>query len=576
MSTANVFAVVRWCLSLGAKLYRVVPILTLAIVCLTLVSQISSILSFFLPLKIVILLGSEGVPGYLPSILASLDRDILILALSVATIGFFLLSVFAEKLIERATNVAVGKLLAKSQKMVLFENQDLVAADGYRRYSSALAGVVFVPLAVLVLGWFYFPMAGLITGYLVFWFLFFLGFCHVHEGAIRYLDQKLPSVLSLLANMGFFLVFGYLVVESIFFSPPGFIVAVISLIASRQIFGRAAATVNSVVGLAKRRPKLDVLFFHGKVFVEQPSGQGEKTVWSLLAAQDRKQWLFGILKEAGYEVVDAEKLQVSWLESSQVNMPHLLVSDARRPHNCFLVKLFDLNRKSFSQHELSLAMERPDGLPMPELVLVTEVFQFPCQVYRLPPGQVLKAKLADPKVPTINAKFFSVQPPATLVNRYLRSRPLLGDRLSSQLLERLCVACRDRTDALHVNEVVQRLPEIQFFLRSLPVVLLNSGVKGSIWMSDDDKSLLVLNWDKWSLDPLGSGWPLAGDVLERHLAAASKNNSALSNVEVRAAELAAMLSEVERLLIRQQFLSVLDILPKVLRNLNVLKNSPKE
>lgn len=72
---ADILGVLRWSLSLGAKFSRVVPFLTLAIVILTLVAQIASLLSFFLPLKMIILLGSEGMPRYFPAAFAQLDRD---------------------------------------------------------------------------------------------------------------------------------------------------------------------------------------------------------------------------------------------------------------------------------------------------------------------------------------------------------------------------------------------------------------------------------------------------------------------------------------------------------------------
>jgi hypothetical protein len=44
---------------------------------LTLISQISTLLAFFLPLKVVILLGSDRMPRYIPEALAALGHDAL-------------------------------------------------------------------------------------------------------------------------------------------------------------------------------------------------------------------------------------------------------------------------------------------------------------------------------------------------------------------------------------------------------------------------------------------------------------------------------------------------------------------
>lgn len=56
----------RWLLSLGKKIGRVAFGHTLLIVCLTLVSQVAALLAAFLPLKVVILLGSEGILSTFP------------------------------------------------------------------------------------------------------------------------------------------------------------------------------------------------------------------------------------------------------------------------------------------------------------------------------------------------------------------------------------------------------------------------------------------------------------------------------------------------------------------------------
>lgn len=569
----NLLAVLRWSLSLGAKFYRVVPVLTLTIVFLTILAQVSSLLSFFLPLKIVILLGSDGMPRYFPAAFAQFDRDWLIVGLSVATVGFFVLSLLANKLIEHATSVGAVKLLGKSHKMVLFENQDDVAANGYKRYSSALAGGVFILLAIVALGWFYPSMTALIVAYLVLAFLVLLGLHQAHEGFREYLDENLAAALALAANLGFFAVFAYLVVEFIFLSPPGFLIAIISIIVSRQIFGRANALVNAIADLARQRPKLDALFFHGKVFLAPQPQAGKKNLWSLLTPDSRNVWISKVLKEAGVHNNERNELNVAWLDSSQPNMPNLLVSYPEQPGEQYLLKLFYANSKSLAQHEATLATEKPAGLPMSELILATEVDRFPCQVYKLLPGKLLKPKVVTQKLPALEAQLFTLDLPANLVNRYLRSRPVLGDRLSKALLERLYAAASGHDDTIRVTEVIERLPEVRAQLQALPLILINPKVKTSVWMNREDKSFAVLNWDKWSLEPLGAGWFSAGksmNLLAKHLQLGVKENDKLADIQPELAQLSALVYELERLLSKQNLAAALRLLPLVIKKLNSL------
>jgi hypothetical protein len=570
----NLFAVLRWSLSLGVKFYRVVPRLTLTIVFLTILAQISSLLSFFLPLKIVIILGSEGIPRYLPPVFTQFDRDWLILGLSSATAGFFLLSLLANKLIERAISVGAVKLLGKSQKLVLFENQNDVAANGYMRYSSAMASGVFIGVALVVLGWFYLSMVALIVVYVVLTFLLLLGLNQKHEGFRDYLDKNLSAILSLTSNLGFFVVFAYLVVEFVFLSPPGFVIGIISIIVSRQIFGRTAALVIAITGLVRQRPKLDALFFHSKVFLVPQPQVGKKDLWSLLSLESRNTWIENVLKEAGVHGLRSPKLNVTWMDCSQPNMPNLLVSSPEQTGEYYLLKLFDCNRKSLAQHEATLATVKHAGLPMPILILATEVDRFACHVYKLLPGKLLEPKAVTSELPALEAQLFGLSLPANLVNRYLRSRPVLGERLTKPVLELLYVAADDHTDTRRVAEVVERIPEIRARLQALPLILFNPNLKTSVWMNGEDKSFSVLNWSGWSLEPLGAGWFSAGKnmkLLAWHIELEAKQSGKLAKIDPELAQLSALVYELERLLKRQCFSAALSLLPRILNKLNTLQ-----
>jgi len=158
----------RWSISLGAKIGRVVPWLTIGVVVIALISQIAMLLASFLPLKVVILLGSEGIPHYLPSALHALGKDTLIGVLSLVTVAFYITHLAAEKLVTLVTERAVVVLLKSSHKLVLFERQDEVAGTAYQRFSRALAGGVFSIVAIVGLSWAYVDMALVIVGYISF------------------------------------------------------------------------------------------------------------------------------------------------------------------------------------------------------------------------------------------------------------------------------------------------------------------------------------------------------------------------------------------------------------------------
>lgn len=68
-----VFAALRWSLSIGSKFFNVVPKATLSVIFFSLVSQVTILLAFLLPLKILMLLGSAGIPHYFPDVFEDLE-----------------------------------------------------------------------------------------------------------------------------------------------------------------------------------------------------------------------------------------------------------------------------------------------------------------------------------------------------------------------------------------------------------------------------------------------------------------------------------------------------------------------
>lgn len=564
----EVFSTLRWSVSLGAKFFRVVPFYTFIIVMLTLVAQLSTVLSSFLPLKVIILLGSEGMPRYFPSSFQAIGRDTLIVLLSVATVCFFLLTLLANKLIDLATARASEMLLTKSHKLTLFENQDQVAANGYQKYSSALSGLVFVGLTLLGVGYFYPSMSLAVIGYCVSVFILVLGFAHFISGFKEYLEIKISFFVSLVTNLGFFFVFAYLVLEFVLWTPPGFIVVIVSLLLSRQIFSRVNGFVVGVYGLSKQKQKLDVLFFHGKQLIPSASTSNHKSIWGLLHPEVRNAWLLRLLAEIDRPIARTDAIKATWMDSSQPDIPHLQVS-SESTDRVFLVKLYEKNRTALAKHEASLLLDPPKGLPAPRLLLVTELEKLACHVYELQSGMLLTKKDTRHAVKPLRYHLALLSPPVGLKNRYLRSKPMVAERLTANFLERIKVAAKDQHHLMIVDQFLTTIPELKSRLDKLPLALVNPELPRSLWSEQEISSPLSMNWEKWSLEPLGCGVP-PNQIDEFLVYIASENSEKKYYVKLDpdSVRLAASALELERLINKQQLALAFKQVKSMLRLLN--------
>lgn len=565
---------VRWCLTLGAKFGRVVPLHTLAIVLLTLVSQIATLLASFLPLKVVILLGSDRIPRYFPAYLAELDRDVVIVALSIATVGFFLLYLLAERLIAWATARATRRLLAKSHKMVLFENQDEVAAGAYQRYSRALASGVFVLLALFGLGYFYPAITVVILGYVALTLIALILSMGISTSIHERLETRIIPTLNLIGGIGFSIVFGYLVADFIFWSPPGVMTAIISLLASRQIMLRLSGGIGDITTLQGQHQKLDALFFHGKVLLPQQE-RADKTIWPLLDPRERNDWLRPLLTE--FLCGPLGELTSNWHQSGVHNVVGLRVQTDDKQ---YLIKLFESNRSSFALHEATLMSETLKVLPSLPWIGATQVQRHYCLVYVLPPGASPALSQVKQCVFQLKTQLLAVEPPNGLIQLFQRSKPMLWQRLDGAVLERLRSAADTPQQRDNVELFLGQLQTLGRELRALPLSVVAPDIESydALWLREDAPPVLT-NWHSWSLEPVGAGWldradalPLLGPALIE--AASIRTN--LSSLALKQAELAALAFLLERECNRQRFVKAIELLPAILERLTSHESTQTE
>ncbi|MBS9402920.1 hypothetical protein KG088_04695 [Halomonas sp. TRM85114] len=519
------------------------------------------------------MLGSDRVPRYFPASFAEIDRDVLIAALSVGTVGFFLLYLLAERMIAWVTSLSTSRLLAMSQKMVLFENQEELAASSYQRYSRALASGVFIALALFGLGWFYPWMSLVITSYFFMVLVLFWGLHEQSPGFRERLESKLPQTLTLAGGVGFFIAFGFLVADFIFWSPPGVIIAIVSLLLSRQIMQRASGMIGDLASLRRQQLKLDALFFHGKVLLPQQT-RPEKSLWPLLVPGGRQAWVAAVLNK----LVGPEEGNVvcRW---HQLGIPNVVGLIVKRGERQFLIKLFEINRSSWALHEATLMAEPASRLSAPRWVGATQVEKFHCLIFELPQGEQPQVRQVKRLSQQLLGELLAAQPHPDAVKRYLRSRPLLWQRLELSLVERLRVAADTAEQQEDLAMLLEQLPLLQQQLKALPVVLHNPEInQDAIWVptADTGQSVapILLNWGRWSLEPVGSGWPEAQKPLAKlgdALQLAVEQRAELGDIRVEQAELAALAFALERECNRQRYVQALELLPRLLERLATLE-----
>lgn len=111
-SKSNAF----WLASLYKKVARITLSRTCAIIFLIILSNISLVLAFFLPLKTLILVGSESTPSYMVGLIEGFEKDDYIIGLSTCAIIFYALYYICTHLSTKFINQGAQSLVKKQKK----------------------------------------------------------------------------------------------------------------------------------------------------------------------------------------------------------------------------------------------------------------------------------------------------------------------------------------------------------------------------------------------------------------------------------------------------------------------------
>jgi len=528
------------------KFLRIVPWATSAIVVMTIVSQVTLLLAFFLPLKVVVLLGSSGMPRYFPSSWQLLDRDFLILTLSAATVVFYLAHIFIENLINRITAYGSSQLLLRSQKLVLFENQADMAAKAYLRYSRALSGVVFSGLAMVVL-FFLYPLMAIIPPVVVLGQFLFT--CLLIKSIQNLVINNFSSFVGLCSGFGFFAGFSFLVVDFLFFEPPGLISAIIAILLLRQIFKRISVSLIDVVALFDQRHRLGALFFHGQAFVPVDRINKQREVWQLLEPEVRSSWLAYSVDHEVSEPTDPGE----WFGSGGADV---FVFYYQQIH---VIKLFGKKRCKWAEHEAFLFQSLgKTSLPALRFRASKKVEGYYCHIFECN-GRFKRVPQRNLKA--ANCLFWmnlvSVVPPARLVKSYYRSHLTLLQRFDDELFIRLSWIVTDESTREAVMSVAAKLPEIKKRISVLPLVITNPDTLSSLCVDcSDSTNIMSVHWGRWGIEPLGAFLPVPlreENALREALTQAATVRKDLASVLAEDVLLAGYLSVLEKSMNKQRW-----------------------
>lgn len=557
-----------WALSISRKVLRIAPGSIALVVLATLVSQMSRLVAFFLPLKIVILIGSPGVPHYFPSAFLQGDKDALILGLGAATVFFYALHLVAEKISAFSSERSADRVLQKADKLALFSNQEGMARNACRKFADSMASLIFAALAVILVGLLHPSIAALLVAWAAGTFLVAeLG--GMASGRFRiWLETNAASFVEAANTAGFFAVTALLVVEFVLGRSFNVLFAIVSLLLARQVLQHLARAVTNALSLSALKPFINAMFFRGHIWPGNTASP-RKDVWTFWGLDQLPRWLPRALGEITGTPVDGTP-SAHW---HQTGMADLLIFDAKAKGDdgaasAYYVKLFGPSRNVAAAHEAVLMSTLPAGrLPAPLFLGTGQVDGCNCHVYEAIRGRPIEAAEWGKAQLDVRSACWACVLPSDLVLRFKRSHQLLDKRLSAAAIDRLSLVASDPEEQARIAAFRRALPPLAEFLKGLPLAIYNPDLPIETMFRLEDGRPIASHWTRWTLEPIGAGWPTGTShlaALPERLDAAKATRRDLADVTAQQAQLAALLFAFEKQVVVQKYRSAIAALPEIL------------
>jgi hypothetical protein len=566
-----------WSISIVRKIAKVTPLEVVVVTVATLVSHGARLIAFLLPIKVVLLFGSKGIPRYFPDFMSGYGKDALVVWLGFGAIAFFLLYVFSERMISVYIERGARKIVLNSDKLTLLPNQNLLVFDAYRQYTTSIATIIFVVVGIYLVGLLDLVVAsGLVLLLFLSYGIFALA-SNIKPSIRLWLRDNVSALVSTLGAILFFAVFSILIFEHLLGYDMNALLAFICLFLSRQILQRIEVLVRDVVALNFKRDQITALYLHGHALRHKQHTHSKK-LWGLIASLDFAEQLEAALIDV-VELKGSKIKILDWHSASLTDIVALDLLAVDYPSKKFTVKLFDPLRVHLSDHEAELLNEVDSGISSLKWIGMTTFRECRCHVFDSSGMTVVAAEEFDDASQVLLEKNCEYRPSQQLLTKYLRSHRTLSDRLSVDLLANAVDMAVDEHERTIVKEVCSRLAEVKKVINQVPLAVCIHDLSTPYMLKGADGQVVALHFGGWRLEPIGSSWKANKDGRKRIRAWLKKNQPKaddLDCLEVYHITLVALMYRYERYCLKQNYRAAVKMAPRIISNLDNLERKPAE
>lgn len=561
----------RWLTTLASAFFTRLPMMTTVVVAASALSLAASIVAFVLPLKIVFLVGSDGVSEWFRPFVAPQQKGSLVVALTVVTVLSVFASIGSRALCDRLAASASRIVLRGANELALVGDQLGRGQTVYAQFADVLGGSLFCLAGLLVIG---IATPPLVVVLIVVGVAEFALTAHALERRnplapgrfAQFLENNLRTYLNALSSCNFLIAFAVLLYPFVWGSGGHVMAALISIIVLRRILAVLLQVVVDIVSMVHRKGLVDALVFREQQYRVDESDE-QRTLRDLFGRSARHALAERTLRSAG---IEPSNLSVRWRDSRLRGL-RLLAIRNRGPdgHTRHYLQQIYLPRESHRAENEAVLFSylSRERLHAPPLVTAFSVGPYSCQICQAGAEAPVSETEWQWIETELQESLMSIQPPEPLVQAYVASHPMLPGRLTDSVASCLTLAVDDDAEAESLERLRTLLPTLRERLARLPLYIRNPEAVASNCYYDTAGTPCIITWGKWQVEPVPAG--LAGNKGGERLQALlerirQKRDDIDDNLGVDDMRLGLFAASLERLIASNRFNEALAMIPRVL------------
>ncbi|MFH7321143.1 hypothetical protein ACHHRT_11115 [Desulfurivibrio sp. D14AmB] len=551
---------------------RIRPWTTLAIILMASASRVFYVLAFFMPLKVILLAGSPGVPRYFQFFITPEQKTAWIVGFTLGAIACYILTMILDALVDRLALAGSAQVLRQAQVIPLLNNQQAVVQGYYAKFCGICADSTFVTAGLLVGLLINTQLFIFVVGIMVFFYVFTAFFARSYDQLeprplAAYIRDNLLNYLKVLASLVFLSSFIVLLIPLLLSEDANILAAILSIIILRQLAGSLVAIVKDTVTLAGARHRIDALVFKD-IQLQEKEAPEEVVFRELFNKRNRNQ---RAEHELGRVMALPAKPDVTWLDPVIPGVSYFAITvageqAAEKRH--YRMDVYSPKHLQKLEHEAFLFSHvSRSGLHAPKLITQYFAGSFQCQICEAGSGERPTGADWGALQKTLIGRRWGHSPPPGLVAAYCSSSPLLPQRLDENLVSSMQVAVDTEAEADNLGRLLEKLPVIREKLEKLPLYIYNPDLQPHQIMLAGDGEPLVMTWCRWSLEPLGAGIPInlkevdLAEILDTVRATRNDVSAELAPADIL---FAAGCQELERMIRGRRYKAALQQAAKIL------------